>query len=67
MVVILRRGLQALILYIREEGEKRSLTVVDIYPLSQQLKDEAYIATDGLHPSAAAYAQWEKIIYPAAY
>ncbi len=52
---------------IIEEAEKRDLAVVDIFPLSQRMGDEtAFVAPDGLHPSAKAYAEWERVIYPAA-
>lgn len=50
---------------IKEEGRKRSLPVVDIFPLSKGVKDTAdLVAFDGLHPSAKEYALWEKEIYP---
>lgn len=53
---------------IKEEAQKRNLQVVDIYPLSQEKgSDPIMIATDGLHPSATMYAEWEKLIYPVAY
>jgi lysophospholipase L1-like esterase len=28
--------------------------------------DASLVATDGLHPSAKAYADWEKVIFPVA-
>ncbi|MEK7571969.1 MAG: SGNH/GDSL hydrolase family protein [Patescibacteria group bacterium] len=50
---------------IKEEGKKRNLHVVDIYPLSQKARtDPSLIAADELHPSAKQYALWEKEIYP---
>ena len=50
-----------------EEAHKRGLKVVDIFPLSKKMgKDKSLVAKDGLHPSAKAYAEWEKIIFPAA-
>jgi lysophospholipase L1-like esterase len=50
-----------------EESRKRGLTVVDIFLLSKKMgKDKSLVAKDGLHPSAKAYAEWEKIIFPAA-
>lgn len=52
---------------IKEEAALRSLRVVDLYPLSQRLKEAEFISPDNLHPSAAAYAQWEQTIYPAAF
>jgi lysophospholipase L1-like esterase len=52
---------------VTEESRKRGLTVVDIFPLSKKMgKDKSLVAKDGLHPSAKAYAEWEKIIFPAA-
>jgi len=29
-------------------------------------QDKSLVAKDGLHPSAKEYAEWEKIIFPAA-
>jgi len=50
-----------------EEAHKRGLKVVDIFPLSKKMGlDKSLVAKDGLHPSAKAYAEWEKIIFPAA-
>lgn len=52
---------------VTEEAHKRGLQVVDIFPLSKKMgEDKSLIAKDGLHPSAKAYAEWEKIIFPAA-
>jgi acyl-CoA thioesterase I len=52
---------------VTEESRKRGLEVVDIFPLSKQMgHDKSLVAKDGLHPSAKAYAEWEKIIFPAA-
>src|SRR5438874_11948982 len=49
-----------------EEARKRGLEVVDIFPLSKKMgQDRSLVAKDGLHPSAKAYAEWEKIIFPA--
>jgi lysophospholipase L1-like esterase len=45
----------------------RSLEVVDVFALSQRMKDDpTLIAGDGLHPSAKEYAQWETMIFPVA-
>ena len=53
---------------VAEESKKRGLKVVDIFELSKQMgKDSSLIASDGLHPSAKEYAEWEKIIFPAAF
>ena len=52
---------------VTEEARKRGLEVVDIFPLSKKMgQDRSLVAKDGLHPSAKAYAEWEKIIFPAA-
>jgi lysophospholipase L1-like esterase len=52
---------------VTEEAHKRGLQVVDIFPLSKSMgHDKSLVAEDGLHPSAKAYAEWEKIIFPAA-
>ena len=52
---------------VSEEAHKRGLQVVDIFPLSKKMgEDKSLVAKDGLHPSAKAYAEWEKIIFPAA-
>jgi acyl-CoA thioesterase I len=52
---------------ITEEAKKRDLRVVDIFPLSKKMHDDpSLVAKDGLHPSAKEYAEWEKIIFPAA-
>jgi lysophospholipase L1-like esterase len=52
---------------IAEEAERRGLTIVDIFSMSRRMADDpTLIAMDGLHPSAKAYAEWEKVIFPAA-
>ena len=52
---------------VTEEARKRGLEVVDIFPLSKKMGDDkSLVAKDGLHPSAKAYAEWEKLIFPAA-
>ena len=51
---------------VTEEAHKRGLEVVDIFPLSKRMgHDKSLVAKDGLHPSAKAYAEWERIIFPA--
>lgn len=60
-------GLTSFNKIIAEEAKRRGLTLVDIFPLSQQMRGRPeLIAADGLHPSAKAYAQWEELIFPAA-
>lgn len=52
---------------ITDESKKRDLRVVDIFDFSKKMgSDRSLIAADGLHPSAKEYAEWEKIIFPAA-
>jgi lysophospholipase L1-like esterase len=52
---------------IAQESKKRSLRVVDIFDLSKKMGSNlSLVAADGLHPSAKEYAEWEKIIFPAA-
>ena len=52
---------------VSEEAHKRGLQVVDIFPISKKMgEDKSLVAKDGLHPSAKAYAEWEKLILPAA-
>ena len=60
------RGIAAFNEVIINEGGRRSLPLIDIFPLSQQLSGPEFVAADGLHPSGAAYARWERLIYPAA-
>ena len=50
---------------IMQECENYDLACVDIFELSQGMKDDAsLVGSDGLHPSAKEYALWEKMIYP---
>jgi lysophospholipase L1-like esterase len=51
---------------VNEEAKKRGLRVVDVFPLSKAMNNSSLVAVDGLHPSAKEYAEWEKIIFPAA-
>jgi lysophospholipase L1-like esterase len=52
---------------ITEDAKKRDLRVVDIFDLSKKVKDNpSLVAADGLHPSAKEYAEWERVIFPAA-
>jgi lysophospholipase L1-like esterase len=52
---------------VTEEAHKRGLEVVDIFPLSKKMgHGKSLVAKDGLHPSAKAYAEWEKLIFPVA-
>jgi lysophospholipase L1-like esterase len=60
-------GIAAFNKIIADEAMKRGLHVVDVFPISKKMRDDpSLVARDGLHPSAKAYAEWEKIICPAA-
>ena len=60
-------GLTSFNQIIAEESNKRGLRIVDVFPMSKKMgTDPALVAADGLHPSAKEYAEWEKIIFPAA-
>jgi lysophospholipase L1-like esterase len=50
---------------IKAEAKSRNLPCADIFEISKQMgvKSEL-VASDGLHPSAKEYAEWEKIIFP---
>ena len=52
---------------IKSEAKKRGLMCVDIFQISQQMKNnKELVAADGLHPSAKEYAIWETLIFPEA-
>jgi len=58
-------GIDAFNHIIVEEGLKRKLLVVDIFKLSQEMKDDpSLVSADGLHPSGKEYQKWEALIYP---
>jgi lysophospholipase L1-like esterase len=59
-------GIAAFNAIIVAEAKSRNLPIVDIFPLTQQMKNNPTLtAKDGLHPSATEYALWEKLILPA--
>lgn len=60
------KGIQEFNEIIKEEGVKRSLVVVDLFSLTQSLRDESFIVEDGLHPSGRQYVLWEEKIFPIA-
>jgi lysophospholipase L1-like esterase len=60
-------GLTSFNRIIAEEATQRDLALVDIFPASRRMgEDSSLVAADGLHPSAKAYAEWERLIFPAA-
>ena len=42
----------------REEAERAGAAYLDIFPLMRDQMRRGLVAADGLHPSAAAYAEW---------
>jgi acyl-CoA thioesterase-1 len=42
----------------REEAERARGSYLDIFPLMREQMRRGMVAPDGLHPSAAAYAEW---------
>ena len=64
---IMSAGLLQFNQIIKEEAKKRHLTVVDLFPVSQEMiSDPALIAADGLHPSSQEHLIWARMIFPAA-
>ena len=58
-------GLAAFNAIIAEEAATRKLSVVDIFEVSQGMKDDTdLVGPDGLHPSAKEYALWDELIFP---
>jgi len=52
---------------VREEAERIGAPCVDIAPVSRARGGEAsMVANDGLHPSAALYAEWAALALPVA-
>lgn len=53
---------------LQEAAAERNIAVADIYEASQNMADGSeFVLDDGIHPSAAEYVEWEKIIYPVVY
>jgi lysophospholipase L1-like esterase len=60
-------GLTSFNQIIAEESRRRKLPLVDIFPLSQQMRGcPELVAADELHPSAKTYARWAGLIFPTA-
>lgn len=47
---------------MREEAEHAGASYVDIFPLMRDQMRRGMLAPDGLHPSAAAYAEWAEAL-----
>lgn len=53
---------------LHQEAIKRNLSWVDIYPTTQLMKNNPnLISSDELHPSAAEYELWVRLIFPVAH
>lgn len=46
----------------REEAARAGAAYVDIFPLMREQMRRGMLAADGLHPSAAAYAEWAEAL-----
>jgi lysophospholipase L1-like esterase len=57
-------GIAAFNNVIADVAGKHQASLVDIFPLSRRLGAPEFVAEDGLHPSGAAYARWEELIFP---
>lgn len=58
-------GIQKFNDIIKQLAADQSVQVIDLFPTSQAMETDAtLVAADGLHPSAKAYAVWERLIYP---
>ncbi len=61
------RQLDAFNAVLREESRRCGVAFVDIAPISRARGGEpAMVTEDGLHPSAALYAEWTALAVPAA-
>ncbi len=59
------QGLTVFNAVIKEECTKRGLLNIDLFSLSQVMaQDPSMTSSDGFHPSAKGYAEWEKTIEP---
>lgn len=58
-------GLASFNVIIQAEAKTRGLQCVDIYAISQDVKNDPFlISSDNIHPSEKGYAAWEKEIFP---
>lgn len=54
----LRATIEAFNQIAKEEVERTGGRFIDLFPLMRRQADAKMLAADGLHPSAAAYAEW---------
>ena len=59
-------GIAGFNVIIATHAARRGVPLVDIFPLSRETVGPEWVAGDGLHPNAAAYVAWERLILPAA-
>jgi PAS domain-containing protein len=59
------RQLDAYNAVVAEEARRRSVTCVDIAPVSRK-HGAQLVASDGLHPSATLYSEWTRLALPLA-
>lgn len=60
------KGIKEFNTIIQTEAKARGLVCVDIFAISEQMKNNnELVASDGLHPSAKEYAIWENLIFKA--
>ncbi|GAC1702457.1 MAG: SGNH/GDSL hydrolase family protein [Candidatus Limnocylindrales bacterium] len=60
----LRAKIEAFNQIAKEEVERAGGRYIDLFPLMRRQADAKMLATDGLHPSAAAYAEWAAMLEP---
>ncbi|HEY8655583.1 MAG TPA: SGNH/GDSL hydrolase family protein [Candidatus Limnocylindria bacterium] len=60
----LRATIEAFNLIAKEEVERSGGRYIDLFPLMRRQAEAAMLAPDGLHPSAAAYAEWAAMLEP---
>jgi lysophospholipase L1-like esterase len=52
---------------VRDESAEVGATFVDLTPISRRaVSEHELLASDGLHPSGAMYAEWARVILPVA-
>jgi len=57
-VAVVARAIERFNAIARDEAERAGASWVDLFPLMREQGRKKMFATDGLHPSAEAYAGW---------
>ena len=60
----LRAKIEAFNQIAKEEVERAGGRYIDLFPLMRRQADAKLLASDGLHPSATAYAEWAAMLEP---